>query len=62
MRRCISLAKMGRPKSDEPLQNRVTVRFTDAEYKKLEEYAEKKNLTITQTIRKGVEKLFESRR
>ena len=53
---------MGRPKSDEPLQNRVTVRFTDAEYKKLEEYAEKKNLTITQTIRKGVNKLFESRR
>lgn len=53
---------MGRPKAEQPLQNRVTVRFSDEEYKKLEKYAEKKNLTITQTIRKGVEELIESRR
>ncbi|MBR0093309.1 MAG: CopG family transcriptional regulator [Lachnospiraceae bacterium] len=56
------MARTGRPKADKPLQNRVTVRFSDEEYKKLEKYAKRMNLTITQTIRKGVEELLESRR
>lgn len=56
------MAKMGRPKAEKPLQNRVTIRFSEEEYQKLEKYAARKNLTITQTIRKGVEDLIKSRR
>ena len=56
------MAKMGRPKAEKPLEHRVTVRFSEEEFQKLEKYATRKNLTITQTIRKGVNKLFESRR
>ena len=56
------MAKMGRPKAEKPLEKRVTVRFSVEEYQKLEKIAARKNLTITQTIRKGVEDLLESRR
>ncbi len=56
-----TLAKMGRPKTDEPRHNQVMVRFTDKEYKKLKECAEEKNLTITETVRKGVEEMLNSK-
>ena len=42
------MAKMGRPKAEEPKKNRVTVRFDDREFDKLKECAEKNNLTITE--------------
>lgn len=57
----LGLAKMGRPKTDAPRINAVTVRFTDREYQKLREYAEEKNLTMTETVRKGVEKMLDSK-
>ena len=55
------LAKMGRPKTDEPRRNKVMVRFTDKEYLKLRKCAEENNLTITETVRKGVEQMMDSR-
>lgn len=55
------MAKMGRPKTDEPRHNQVMVRFTDKEYEKLKECAEEKNLTITETVRKGVEEMLNSK-
>lgn len=55
------MAKMGRPKTDEPRHNQVMVRFTDKEFKKLKECAEEKNLTITETVRKGVEDMLNSK-
>ena len=55
------MAKMGRPKVEEPRRNKVMVRFTDKEFQKLKECAENFNLTITETIRKGVEKMLDSR-
>ena len=55
------LAKMGRPKTDEPRRNQVMVRFTDKEYQKLKECAKESNLTITETVRKGVEVMLDSK-
>ena len=55
------MAKMGRPKADEPRRNQVMVRFTDKEYEKLKECAEENNLTITETVRKGVEEMLDSK-
>ena len=36
----------------------ITMRVTPAEYQKIKEYAQTHNLTITQVLQKGVEKLF----
>ncbi len=55
------MAKMGRPKTDEPRCNQVMVRFTDKEYLKLKKYAEENNLTVTETVRKGVEQMMASK-
>lgn len=57
------MAKMGRPKSDNPADNRVTVRFRDEEYTLLLEYAYSHNMSIAQVIRLAVEKqIFTDRR
>lgn len=50
------MAKMGRPKSDNPADNRVTVRFRDEEYTLLLEYADSHDMSIAQVIRLAVEK------
>ncbi len=59
-RRCEELAKIGRPKAEEPHNNKVMVRFTDKEYQKLKERAKKENLTIAETARKGIEHMLNS--
>ena len=53
------MAKMGRPKSDDPMNYRFTIRFSDAEKKQLEDYAEKYDLTKVQVIKKGLELLYQ---
>lgn len=50
------MAKMGRPKTDTPLDQRVTVRFEQKEYDLLLEYANTQNLTVAQAIRLCVER------
>lgn len=55
------MAKMGRPKSDNPKEHRVTVRFTDTEYQRMKERAAKNNQTITQMIRKCLTEVIETR-
>lgn len=50
------MAKMGRPKVDNPADKRITVRFKDEEYDLLLEYAENHQMTIAQVIRLAVEK------
>jgi len=49
------MAKMGRPKVDEPADRKVTVRFKDKEYTLLLEYAKNRDMTVTQVIRSLVE-------
>ena len=44
------MAKMGRPKSDAPKLNTLSVRVTDDELKKLREYADSHGMTITQLL------------
>ncbi len=55
------MAKMGRPKSDNPKNNVVVVRFTDEEMNRIKAYAEKNNLTITQMVRKGIDNLLKTK-
>ena len=52
------MAKMGRPKSDDPMNYRFTIRFSKAEQKQLEAYAEKYDLTKGQVLKKGLELLY----
>lgn len=54
------MAKMGRPKSETPKSNKVTVRFTDVEYGRLKQCAEKNNQTVAQTIRRSVQEIIKS--
>ena len=49
------MAKIGRPKVDNPADKRVTVRFKDEEYNLLLEYAGNHNMTMTQVIKLAVE-------
>lgn len=52
------MAKMGRSKSDDPMNYRFTIRFSNAEQKQLEAYAEKYDLTKGQVLKKGLELLY----
>ncbi len=55
------MARTGRPKSDNPKSNRVVIRLTDTEYSELMKYAKAHKLTITETIRKGIRSMLESK-
>ncbi len=55
------MAKMGRPKSDNPKDYKVAARLTADEYKKLKECAAKDNLTITQAIRNSIVTMIDSK-
>ena len=52
------MAKMGRPKLDDPKSYKVTVRFSDEEKKVLESYAESHGLTKAQVLKSGFELLL----
>lgn len=54
------MAKMGRPKTEDPADRRVNVRFREEEYKLLLEYTERHNMSITQVIKLAVETLISS--
>lgn len=53
-------SKMGRPKVDELRSERINVRFTEEEMKKIKVCAEKNDLTVTQLVRKGALDMAES--
>ncbi len=53
-------SKKGRPKVDEPRSERINVRFTEEEMKKIKVCAEKNDLTVTQLVRKGALDMAES--
>ena len=56
------MAKLGRPKSDNPKNNRVMIRFDQDEYEQLKKCAEDNNLTITEAVRKGVKQMLDTDR
>ena len=45
------MARTGRPKSDDPMDKKVSVRFTNVEYEILLEYAKNHELSVTQAIK-----------
>lgn len=52
------MAKMGRPKLDDPRINKVSVRFSNEEKKILESYAESRGLSKAQVLKAGFELLL----
>lgn len=48
------MARTGRPKSDNPLDKKVSIRFTEEEYEILLEYAANHEMSITQAIKMSV--------
>ncbi len=54
------MAKMGRPKSDAPKQNTLSLRVTDKELQKLKNYADSHGMTITQLLHTGVNLLLQT--
>ncbi len=56
----LDLPRTGRPKSENPRNIRIVIRFTEEEYKKVKEHAKKESLSVTETIRKGVRSMLES--
>lgn len=53
------MAKMGRPKAEQPKLKTISVRVTMPEFEKLREYASRHNLTITQAVQKGIDMLYQ---
>ena len=56
------MAKMGRPKSDDPKLHQVTVRFSDSEMDRLVAYCGKFRMNKAQVLMKGFEELEEKAR
>ena len=48
------MAKKGRPKSDDPKTERITIRFTEEEFQLLKDRTENNNQTVAQFIREAV--------
>ncbi len=53
----VLMAKMGRPKLDDPREHQVTVRFSDDQLARLTAYCEKFQLKKAQVLMKGFEEL-----
>ena len=49
------MAKIGRPKSDNPKKRLIGMKLTEEEATKLREYASKHDMTITQVLQKGID-------
>ena len=48
------MAKMGRPKVEDPRKKSIGVRLTNDEYKAIKEYVAKRNMTITEAVLEGL--------
>lgn len=53
------MSQMGRPKSDNPKSEKVTVRLDKEHSEILNEYCEKENVEKAEAIRRGIRKLKE---
>ncbi|MCD8181387.1 MAG: hypothetical protein LUF26_07915 [Firmicutes bacterium] len=52
------MAKMGRPKSDNPKKKVLSVRVEDALYERICDYADQNNMTVTEVVLESLEKLL----
>ena len=53
------MAKMGRPKLDDPREHKISVRFSDEQLARLIAYCEKFRMNKAQVLMKGFEELEE---
>ena len=57
------MAKMGRPKTEDPVSKVITFKVKETEYQAMLEYTKNHNISISQLIRMGIEmKMNESRK
>lgn len=56
------MAKMGRPKSENPMNNRINIRFDDDVFKKLGYVAKEMKLSRTKAIRQLINNEYEKLR
>lgn len=54
------MAKMGRPKLDDPIAKVVTIKIKSSQYERMLAYCQKYNLTISKMIRQGIEMQLDS--
>ena len=55
------MAKMGRPKLDNPKGYQVGIRFDAKEKQAMEEYARENQITLAETVRRAVRKVLKVR-
>lgn len=53
------MAKVGRPKSDNPKKNLIGFKMTEDEANRLKEYASRHNMTVTEVLQKGLDIQYE---
>lgn len=53
------MSKLGRPKKEDSMCNRVTVRLRDNEYASLKNYSKLTNLSVNEIVRKALKLLIE---
>ncbi|MBO6108114.1 MAG: CopG family transcriptional regulator [Eubacterium sp.] len=53
------MAKMGRPKTENPVSRFVNVRMTEERYNRLKAYADLYNQTVAETVRKAVDEFLD---
>ena len=56
------MAKIGRPKAEVKKDKTITIRVTPVQHKQIREYAKTYNLSTTQVLYKGLERLFQKSR
>lgn len=54
------MARMGRPKSDNPKQKSIGIRMSDEEREKLLRYASEHDKTITEVVQEAVNRLYDA--
>ena len=52
------MAKRGRPPMENPIERKLSVRFPEAEYKRLSEYAKRHDVSVAYVIREALAKYF----
>lgn len=52
--------KIGRPKSDNPMNNSIKIRFDENTSKQLDEYATLHGIKRTEVVRRGLKMILES--
>lgn len=58
MREVHSVARTGRPKSENKSERRIGVRLTEEEYQHLQQYVDTHDLTMSQAIKLALDMLY----